>query len=476
MSTKTCSYRKCNRKVYGNTDKCILHCDKNKEEPYKEFTGELDSLIQENINNKVTQIKLETIVFPNQEKNMHFIGKLNKLEAIHFYKCQFMGTTLALNENVKSRFENCTFHNNWHLYNLYVLNSPSIFDDNYDVLYKKCIFKQEIKSKKNLFERKKRTIEAKQFDNCKFHSIQFSNTTFKEQVFNGMDNRFDESAIISIDNCSIENKFVLNKHKVEKLEIKDTIFKSKFEFRENNEVSMEIINSNFEGIFDCNLNIFSSFYMEKSIFYKFVGFEESIFEAKNGLATTFKYVSFLDYSYFRGAKFNIGLDLETTNMEVYPNFLNAYIEPKNTNRETFRIIKYSFDNIGNTIEANKYFAYEMNKERENKDNSLDKKILLNLNYWISNFGQSWLRPMLLIIIFAFIHTLLFKAIDSNTFQFIDSSLIKSVINFLNDVVKNMIPLKKSLAEGKEFISLMFLIVYSVLIYNLVIALKRTTKR
>lgn len=30
-----------------------------------------------------------------------------------------------------------------------------------------------------------------------------------------------------------------------------------------------------------------------------------------------------------------------------------------TDRETFRIIKHSFDAVGNHIEANKYFAHEM---------------------------------------------------------------------------------------------------------------------
>ena len=57
-------------------------------------------------------------------------------------------------------------------------------------------------------------------------------------------------------------------------------------------------------------------------------------------------------------------DLENINLKESPNFLNTKIEPKNTNRETFRITKDSFDKIGNHIEANKFFVYEMKKHKE----------------------------------------------------------------------------------------------------------------
>jgi hypothetical protein len=49
-----------------------------------------------------------------------------------------------------------------------------------------------------------------------------------------------------------------------------------------------------------------------------------------------------------------------------PNFLNCRLADdaiQNADRETFRIIKNAFDGVGNNIEANRYFSYEMNALR-----------------------------------------------------------------------------------------------------------------
>lgn len=74
-------------------------------------------------------------------------------------------------------------------------------------------------------------------------------------------------------------------------------------------------------------------------------------------------MTFLSFVNFRNATFNSGLDLENANLKEMPNFLNVKLLSNNTNRETLRIIKHSFDKVGNHIEANKYFSLEMERHK-----------------------------------------------------------------------------------------------------------------
>ncbi len=117
----------------------------------------------------------------------------------------------------------------------------------------------------------------------------------------------------------------------------------------------------------------------------------------------------------------------------------------------------------------------MDKERQaiKFNESPSKYLSLQLNYFISDFGQSFMRPLFLILYFLCLQALVFCLIDSWKF---DNGLIRDFWIGLNHTIHNFMPLKKFLVEGQEFVSLFFLIIYSILIYNLVIAVKRITKR
>ena len=74
----------------------------------------------------------------------------------------------------------------------------------------------------------------------------------------------------------------------------------------------------------------------------------------------FEYVTFEKAVSFRGSNFPQGLAFEKANIADSVNFHGVSgLDPGNTQRETFRIIKHSFDKIGNYLEANKYYAKEM---------------------------------------------------------------------------------------------------------------------
>jgi hypothetical protein len=274
-------------------------------------------------------------------------------------------------------------------------------------------------------------------------------------------------------------------------------------------------------LFDSYGSHFQSFYIFKSIFEKFAGFERNVFSGDDK-ATMFKYVTFLDFTNFRSVEFNNGLDLETTNLQEPPNFLNAKINVKNTNRETFRIIKHSFDKIGNQIEANKYFSFEMKKYKEELKakieifkrvkrfrllkNKLEKKKanrvipksienliyiksklkseqwnyrVYELNEWISNFGENFLKPLKLMLIGAIFYYMLVLGYEYNLLYKFDESTNNIINKFMTQVnlfAKGIPPYGKLLKEGMEFTTLIFHVFFLTCTWQFIVALKRRTKR
>ncbi|MBH0076026.1 hypothetical protein I6F48_10685 [Pseudoalteromonas sp. SWYJ118] len=106
---------------------------------------------------------------------------------------------------------------------------------------------------------------------------------------------------------------------------------------------LELSNCNFEKLFDAYESKFHLFRVSRCIFDDFTGFEKYEFGIKGDETKDkieFEYVMFINFTNFRKAKLHNGLDFEHTNLKEPVNFLNAYVDPKNTNRETYRIIKH----------------------------------------------------------------------------------------------------------------------------------------
>ena len=207
---------------------------------------------------------------------------------------------------------------------------------------------------------------------------------------------------------------------------------------------------------------FKNFNIKEVSFSALTVFEKCEFLNKKA---EFNYVNFKNNTTFRDSKFPKGLDLRNINAKVENlNFLNINIKEEGTDRESFRIIKSSFDKVGNHIEANKFFALEMKaykKELRFMKNPF-KFIMFCLNNGISNFGQNYIRPLVLIILTAIIYYFISK------FIFLPK--------FLNDFAKAILPIAKFLPTDNEFIGLIFYIIFIVLIYHLVLSIRRFTKR
>ncbi|RXK12156.1 hypothetical protein CP965_10275 [Halarcobacter mediterraneus] len=126
---------------------------------------------------------------------------------------------------------------------------------------------------------------------------------------------------------------------------------------------------------------------------------------------------------------NKKLDLSNTSLPSNMNFLNAKLEVEN--RETARIIKDSFDRQNNFIEANNYYAIEMkhyDNELNWKDN-LKEKLIFKFHDWSSEHSQNWVLALFLILLFSMGHGVIeYLFLDGN--KLVDKSLSANILGIL----------------------------------------------
>ena len=234
--------------------------------------------------------------------------------------------------------------------------------------------------------------------------IEIINCVFEKDVFINK-----EFINLSLKNCCFEGKFYINNQynnpdkviKIYSLDIQDTKFHANFKLH-NSEVKHFVLK---DTDFEKNADFFKT---------KFLTTEDIVFHTINFRALAlfgetvfseyliFKYVTFQGYSHFREAVFKKGLNLEYANIEKEMNFfgikeLDEKTSIENTNQETYRIVKYQLQKVGNIIDSNKYHALELEKKRQKvcdkscKDwKFLADCIVLNIHKFSSNYSTNWL--------------------------------------------------------------------------------------
>lgn len=434
----------------------------------------IDEFLEEKIKEQV--VVFNHIAFPvyDERDNWSYVVLLQRLGKIHFNYCKFYVSWVKL-PKIEVYFQDCMFYDCWNLQNYVMLENVD------NVIYQCCDFQKRVcysSSEGNIY------LEHSQFKNCTFTNIEFENTIFKKPLFQNSIHFSGNIAKLSFQKCIHQEELILKYVNIEYYDIYKCIFQNKFEMEKVTAQEMRIRYSFFKSLFELLNCTFIEFFMYKSTYEAFSSFEFSqfgSFKRKEAVSAQFEYVTFRDFVNFRSAIFNGGLELSRANFKEYPNFLYVDINGDNTDVETFRIVKHSFDKVGNTTEANRYFALEMSKQKKETIfwDDPEKKIILFLNMIFSHYGQSYLLPFIwicmLTIAYAltidFAQTFSLKELFPNNHQ-----EIQSIINDMNSFAKNIIPYQKFLKVGMEFISLIFLLLYTVFIYHFIVAVKRRTKR
>lgn len=475
---------------------------------------EVSSSLQENLRKIdliVNELKFpKDLIMDGFNSNAKII--LKNLGKVFFIDCEFNTIGMLYAEFY---YKNCKFNES-----LRITPFPDLKDGT-EYRYEYCSFKASVDVTDSTHSNE---INSNLFKECLFNgTVTLKNVDFKKNVFDFP--KFDKDFIageirrtyseykkyyiikeLKIDNCSFklslkfngfdkENIDVLFKKGyhfekkdlgISSIHIVDSKFESKFEMKNRILKDFKFENSNVKGIFDAFASEIEASYFYKSIFADFVGFEKVHFGIKNNYdkdyIDKFVYTTFMSFSNFRETVFNSGLDLERVNLKEHPNFLKSEVSQKNTNRESFRIIKHSFDSRGNNLEANRFFVQEMKaykKELKNKG-SKSEKLIFCANDVISSYGDSYLKPIVWLVSSLVVYTLL---LNIHTYFFRSHEyLIHPYFNnfslFINSAASNFLPLSRFLQSksGFEFISLLFYIWFAILIWQVIVAVKRHTQR
>lgn len=539
---KLCSSISCERKVFENESECVLHCHKscsyyhgrmdnyilksfhtalieyiidqfNKDCSSKsQLSNEDHTLILINEENqkkpkidehfKHVNINFNNIYFPCRDSRdpFDYLDLLSNLRSAIFNACKICANELRLHNQNLFYYE-CVFKNDW------VISRSFVRGNINDVLFENCVFEKNVSVDKDKLNDD--NIPISLFSDCTFKETLYLNgMRFGELVFNNSGLHTSRLNQLKIENCVFDNAFSLNGLRANRVIINESVFQGEVEFKVGEIIEIFILNTSFKDIFDATATIFGSFENYKNKYSELAIFEEcqfgvypECFEDNDGVfvktaprseimsmkkITEFGGTMFLSFANFRRAHFYNGLDISTANMKEIPNFLDIVLEPSNyktkiTNRETLRIIKNSFDKVGNHIEANRFYAHEMRKYKEELSNkSLTwERFIFWFNEYVSRFGQNYILPVVWMIGLACVYYVLELGYKENWLYHVyppANSCISFIADLFNGIASSVLPFKNVLKDGMEFVSLLFNIAFAGVLWQAIVAIKRNTRR
>jgi uncharacterized protein YjbI with pentapeptide repeats len=431
---------------------------------------------------KIDSIELCGIYFPYRDSrdNYDYFNLLKLFKEIHFIDCNFYLGDWLLDE-IEFFFQNCVFHNWFYLTPIRILKNST------NSLFSECEFKDKLTVKSSEI---KDVFESSLFSGGRFSSqIDLDGAKFKSEPFLELNDKSLVNTTLKIFNCTFEEIVRINKVALRYLQINDTNFLSGFEITNMKVGHFLCVNTEMKGVFNAFESHFSYAKFERVKFYDVADFEKSEFGEANKIVIAsypvtaiFRFVTFMTASNFKKVNFYYGLDFENVDLREQPNFLKSNINPHNTNRETFRIIKYSFDSRGNTLEANRFFVQEMKafKNELKEEGDFWDKLVYNVNDLISEFGRNYIRPIIWLIASLILYTTLLYFHDwyFDSHNYFIHPWFNTLSAYANSAARNFLPLSRFLESksGFEFVSLLFYIWFGILIWQIVVAVKRHTQR
>ncbi|WP_417328069.1 pentapeptide repeat-containing protein [Halarcobacter sp.] len=478
-SRETTSYER----SLTNSNKCIFHCEKDKWDKSSNIDFEKIEYFWKEVREYIRYIdsnkpEANYLKCPSQ--------KAKKKKIYIFDKFIFPAS-----EDDSGNFEN-------------LYEDKNFFTKNYGY-----IFSKELKFNECEF------LDVVNFINVRFESdVEFENCIFKKEVqFNGIYSEGNFKIITSVVNYGKEDYFI------QKIDFPGAVFKdnvklkrlilNKSDFdncifeKESDFYKTEFKLTSFKRTRFCGNCIF-----DKTIIYD--TFDTYNLEKQNKKSEDkikFNFTKFEGITTFYKTVFIKKLDLINTYFYDKVNFLdissNKYIYKKVNvkNRETARIIKNSFEQQNNIIEANKFYALEM-KEMENELEFINRPfewLVFKIHGLASNHSQDWFLASLWVILFGMLLTVCKTDIGTgvNIFFCIVPFLYKYLKKYmfivfyslyflfmnsinkhpLDDFASNINPFSiMTSADKLNFTELVFKIIIAFLIYQLIVSIRQNTRR
>lgn len=445
--------------------------------------------LQEQLSNE--GLVLDGLHFPAVDESLEcdYRALLECIPTIQFVRCHFYSNGLLDTSGTRRTFSECTFHSDWK-----VAHARNI--GNTGPLFDQCCFKQRVELIADELGKSPLMEYTSVFSRCDLNELVLTDMVLDISLFDPAKKKDTRLASLDLKSCTFEERVVISKLKgAAAVVLRSTVFNEKFTLIGSRCRKFVAVDTNFEKLADFYESQFHEFHMEKSIFRDFAGFEKCAFGVdKPGPVNpiTLRYVTFYSFINFREARFNQALDLRATNRQHEPNFLDAAFSPaalNKTDRETFRIIKHSFDAVGNRIEANKYFAHEMQAYRRELNTPKAKKergncrerFLLGLNAAVSSHGQDYGKALFWLGAAIAVNAAILANHKYQWWLLPEpvQSWLWNIAAPANEFANGFLPLRSLLSEELQplaFWVLIAMVAISSLTWNLLVAVRRHARR
>lgn len=274
-----------------------------------------------------------------------------------------------------------------------------------------------------------------------YTEIHFTNCQFNSNV-----NIIHEYSTVSLSNCICRGKFYINNQyagfsktmHINAIAIHDTKFEQNFKLHNAKVQHFTLKDTDFEknaDFFKTHFEVTQDILFHTINFRALALFGEVVFDKY----VEFKYVTFAGYSHFRSATFKEGLNLEYANIEKEMNFfdikeLDKKPSQTKTSQETYRIIKYHLQKVGNIIDSNRYHSLELKKKNEQVCEKCTIRtfpdcIVLTVHKLSSNYSTSWILALVWIVIVGIVtnYALNCSVWDENLFKYM------SILSYKEDL-------------------------------------------
>ncbi|MDA3886008.1 MAG: hypothetical protein PF638_10495 [Candidatus Delongbacteria bacterium] len=396
-----CSHTTCEYEVYEK-DKCILHCDKNEKNGWYELQNGKKIWNQKKVDDFWNAIREE---ITNLDKVNHVTDYI--FPEFEKYIKQIVPNKDTLSKN----------------YNFWVKGVGVNDLEINEISFRDCVF-----------------LGKTRFNHMNIGRLSFYSCSFSEDLTLSRSN-FNK---VYFDRCKVNGRMFIVHSEFSKsdpsLKLYDVEFNKRLVIRniQNNNINISLNLCHFyeNSIVDITY-VGAKYFKLKDIYNYSKTFQIRDIEIQNEFiieGTSINSLIFIDCNFAKTKK----LALKSMSLQniIFDNINWGKINSDHidANRDAIRQLKHSNDLQGNYIQANKFYALEMEKygeEIKDSKNYLEKAIFL-ISKNLSNFSQNWLLP---IFWFIFLYSFLFDflILKNNAFDFNTSSVFISISILLSKI-------------------------------------------
>ncbi|WP_444988945.1 hypothetical protein [Halomonas mongoliensis] len=403
---------------------------------------------------RLERLKFSTNISEEELEKIDSI--IEKLSAVVFGECHF-DTDKWRYPKVTMFYEECFFENDWSVY--VGGGSPELIEEG-DSLFEKCSFAKGVNLVGNNISGTIINSYSSIFYECSAEHLDVFNVTIFPVLWSNMTPRHERKlSALTVMSSNLGSELNLTNENIEKVMV------SKSEVAGLNASLIKSHSVCFSDVVFTQACIVSSGCVDE-IRLVDCNFERNCdlsgVKCHSLLISRCQFSRFLDCSGL-GVLHSISFYALILGREGIFNELSpgkSAIE--NADRETWRIIKHAMRNAGNQLEAAEFHAMEMQAYRgELKELKAKKseRLLLWLNFMISNHGQSYVRSMAWLVSSICI-TALVLANDRNRWLTLPdpwAEVLQPAANFLNSLALGFLPLSGLLNDQNKHLAFFLLL-------------------